>query len=131
MKLYRGANLPEKALNELKKNIGNLIIFKEILSTTEKKKIALRFSTNAIFQITVKKYLKTNNFRSLTARNAIFVENITDVKGENEVIFPSGSGFIVEDIYLSNKKSQFYKIKIIIPLYVDYVSGGLEDCLIF
>lgn len=77
-----------------------MIKFNEILSTTFKKEKALQFATNALFTITVKKYLedKNNWRRRLNAKNAVFVENITAVKGEEEVIFPSGTEFIIDDI---------------------------------
>ncbi len=75
-----------------------MIKFNEILSTSQNKSLALSFAKNAIFEITVKKYHESKNWRHLTARNAILIENITDVKGEEEVIFPSGSEFIIEDV---------------------------------
>lgn len=34
----------------------------------------------------------------LNANHAIFVENITDVKNELEVLFPSGTEFLIENI---------------------------------
>ncbi len=80
-----------------------MIKFAEILSTSQNKSSAEEFAANAIFEITVKKYLegKKDDWRLLTARNAVLVENITDVKGEEEVIFPSGSEFIIEDVLLN------------------------------
>lgn len=59
---------------------------------------------------------------------AMFVENITNVKGEEEVLFPSGTYFIVESITENKEFSITYpdqttdkkiliEIKIIIPLY--------------
>ena len=106
-----------------------MIKFKEILSTTFKKEKALQFATNALFTITVKKHLEDkNNWRVLNAKNAVFVENITAVKGEEEVIFPSGTEFIIEDInehkmlklIFGDEKFKIINIKITIPLYVKY-----------
>lgn len=37
-------------------------------------------------------------YKEFTARNALYVENITDVAGEEEVIFPSGSQFYLDDV---------------------------------
>jgi hypothetical protein len=84
-----------------------MIKFNEILSTSHNKNTAEKFAANAIFEITVKKFLKEKNFRFLTARNAVLVENITDVKGEEEVIFPSGSEFIIEDVLLNSVEVEF------------------------
>ncbi len=75
-----------------------MIKFNEILSTSQNKNIAEEFAGNAIFEITVKKYIEGKNWRTLTARNAMLVENNTDVKGEEELIFPSGSEFIIKDV---------------------------------
>jgi len=43
----------------------------------------------------------------LNANHAVFVENISDVKNEMEIIFPCGTEFLIEDIQKSeidNKK---------------------------
>lgn len=57
-----------------------MIKFNEILSTTLFKERALVFATNALFIITVNKYLKNKkDWKSLTAKNAVYVENITAV----------------------------------------------------
>ena len=79
-----------------------MIKFPEVLSTSQNKNIAEEFAGNAIFEITVKKYLEDKKYqRALTARNAVLVENISDVPGEEEVIFPSGSEFIIKDVLLN------------------------------
>lgn len=75
-----------------------MIKFNEILSTTMNKKKALYFATNALFVINIKKYLKNANWRRLNAKNALYIENITSCKGEEEVIFPSGTEFIIETV---------------------------------
>ena len=51
-----------------------------------------------MFVITVKKFLKGVDWRVLTARNAVYVENISGVPGEEEIIFPSGSEFLIDNI---------------------------------
>ncbi len=78
-----------------------MIKFDEILSTSQNKNVAEDLALNAIFEITVKKYIEGTNWRVLTAKNAVLVENISDVKGEGEVLFPSGSEFIIEDVLLN------------------------------
>lgn len=77
-----------------------MIKFNEILSTTFKKDKALEFATNALFVISVKKFIEESDeikWRSLNAKNAAFVENVTAVKGELEFIFPSGTEFVIDD----------------------------------
>ncbi len=76
-----------------------MIKFNEILSTSQNIYAAENFAVNAIFEITMKKFHKEQNSRLLTARNAMLIENINDVPGEEEVIFPS-------------------EIKITIPLFI-------------
>lgn len=44
------------------------------------------------------KFHKNDNFKLLTAKNAVFIENIPDVKGKEEVILLSRSTFIITDI---------------------------------
>ncbi len=78
-----------------------MIKFNEILSTSQIKNVAEIFAANAIFEITAKKYLKGKKWRILTARNAVLVENITAVPGEEEVTLPSGSEFIIENVLLN------------------------------
>ncbi len=106
-----------------------MIKFNEILSTSLNKDTAEDFAKNAIFEITVKKFLEGKNWRTLSARNAMMVENITDVKGENEMIFPSGSEFIIEDV-LPNERIKLCTteiktqkiIKITIPLFIYFIN---------
>ncbi len=83
-----------------------MIKFNEFLSTSQNKNASIQFAKNVIFEITVQKFHESSNWRTLTARNAILVENITDVKGEEEVVFPSGSEFIIEDV-LPNSVVEF------------------------
>lgn len=75
-----------------------MIKFNEILLTSQNKNIAEEFAKNALFEITVNKFFGIKNYQVKTARNAVLVENITDVKGEEEVIFSSGSEFMIEDV---------------------------------
>lgn len=73
------------------------------MSTTLKKDLALQFAKNVIFEIIVKKevlkkeeHLKEFDWnKEIHAQNAMLVENITDVKGEEEILFPSGIKFYI------------------------------------
>lgn len=61
----------------------------------------------------------------LNAKNAVYVENITGVKGEEEIIFPSGTEFFINDInehvlqkfFFGEEKYQQTEIQITIPLF--------------
>lgn len=96
-----------------------------MLSTSKSRDLAFKFANNAMFVIKVQKYLKGNQWNLLTARNALYIENLTDVKGEEEVLFPSGSEFLVDEILLDqneqNSKGENKKLTMIhitIPLYI-------------
>lgn len=105
-----------------------MIIFNEILSTSRSRDLAFKFANNAMFVIKVQKYMKVESskqWRHLTARNAVYIENLTDVKGEEEILFPSGSEFLIDDILLEqieqNSKGENKKLTMIyitIPLYI-------------
>ncbi len=66
------------------------MIFREILSTTRDEEFAKAFAFNALFIITID--FKDNDYKFVRkARNAVYIEAITEVKGEEEIIFPSGT----------------------------------------
>lgn len=59
------------------------------MSTTFDLKEALKFADNAIFFIRIEKDF--DGLFSHSSRSALYVENITEFKGEKEVIFPLGT----------------------------------------
>ncbi len=68
--------------------------------------------------------MKQEKWKLLCAKNAVYVENITAVNGEEEIIFPSGSEFIVKDVnehkILKNLfgVDRLTEVDITIPLYI-------------
>lgn len=48
--------------------------------------------------------------------NAMYVENITDVPGEEEVTFPSGSYYMIDKVEELSENQKYYTIHVTIPL---------------
>ncbi len=66
---------------------------------------------NALFIITLD---FTNHEIWTISRNAAFIEAITQVKGEEEVIFPSGTIFTIDKVA---KKDKIYEIMMTVEIY--------------
>jgi hypothetical protein len=57
------------------------------------------------------------NYKLNSAVNAMNVKNISQFKNEEEVIFPSGTEFIIDQIIDPSQLNPYTIIKITIPLF--------------
>lgn len=87
------------------KRLNNLICWSSFYKSD--KNVPLKnFVTNAIFVIIVKKYLKSEKRKFITAKNAVFTENISYNTSKKEIMFPNGSTFIIDDeCYMKNSNT--------------------------
>ena len=94
-----------------------------MFSTTIDEKVAKRFAKNALFKINVELYdgksgIKHPNFGNC----AFFMENLTAVKDENEILFPSGTYFLVVKVLEPNKNAlNIIELNLYIPFKKYYL----------
>lgn len=72
------------------------------------------FSDNCIFIITLDHKKDKSKAARLLVKNAIFIENLSYMPNESEVMLPSGVEFIIEKI---NYNQNFYEVFLKIDVF--------------
>ena len=92
--VYRGQTLPRTAWNKIKESIGGLYYFNCFLSTSIHENVASAFGqTKDDDEAFVKILFKININRSNASVPFTYIEDITAVKSEHEILFSIGSVF--------------------------------------
>ena len=112
--LYRGQSISARELEELRGNIGALISFNGFLSTSRSADVALGFArkcaaTSNTFQMCLIEIRTDPSLKSVVAAD---IEEFSQMKGEQEVLFGLGTTFRVESVEM-DENLNLWKIHLV------------------
>ena len=109
--VYRGQRMNHADFNKLKKTKGGLLSFNNFLSTSKKPNVSLDFARDIVIGTEFVRLLFVMNVDpSIQSTPFAYIEELTDVKGEHEVLFSMHSIFRIGQIQQIEGEKEIWQV---------------------